>query len=57
MCLGHLKMTYLRCPSDPDDDRRLILMKLNNTQTSYISQLIHSKHLISISLPLCTFMW
>ena len=22
MCLGHSKMTYLLCPSDPDDDRR-----------------------------------
>ena len=22
MYLGHSKMNYLRCPSDPDDDRR-----------------------------------
>ena len=22
MYLGYLKMTYMRCPSDPDDDRR-----------------------------------
>ena len=30
MCLGYSKMTYLRCQSDPDDDRRrgLVLIRL-----------------------------
>ena len=33
MSLGHSKMTYLRCPSDPDDDRRgLVLIRLELLQ-------------------------
>ena len=42
MCLGHLKMTYLRCLSDPDDDMRtgLVLIRLTSHCSVHFEPLV-----------------
>ena len=38
MCFGHSKMTYLLCPSDPNDDMKmgLVFIRLQDIKTQIL---------------------